>query len=707
MAREFAFLQDLLVRLPTPLARWGRLLGLSVIVGALAGIAARLLELGLHFGSELLIGRFAHPGGADVLNFRPELLILPALGGLASGLIVYWLCPSVRGQGTDLLIRAFHREGGVMRIRGPVVKAAASIGVISCGGSAGPEGPIAALGAAIGSALGRVFTLTPRERRIMLLAGCGAGVGAIFQCPLGGALFATGVLYRDPDFETDAIVPAFVASVIGYSIYGYTLNLKFVGYGQHLFEEADLLVFRSPMELIPYAVLGPLCGLFCAVYRYALVGVERIALRSRLPSWLTPALGGLATGLVACALPQVMDGQYYFIRNAMDGNFTGGFQAASWWWWALLFGAVALAKCVATGLTIGSGASGGVLGPAVFIGGATGAVLGALIQAVGPELFTSDPENLRRALIPVGMAGVLAASMRIPLASLVMVTEMTGSYELIVPLMLVCVTSYVVGRRWGLNDEQVRSAADSPVHAGDAIVHMLEQWHVQDLVRTDWAETVRPDATLSDMVARIRPGTRPVFAVTDNGRIAGLISVPDIERIMEEPGAAEVIIAADMMTHELTTVYPDDDAYHALAMMSRENHIVLPVVSRDRERRFLGMMTRADVYEAVRREFDAMRAALLSEHAGLGVIEHEEKLDQIVMGVSSRKRENIQRLLVPLQAVGKSLRESDFRRQFGIQVIAIELPDGSIQCPPDADAPLRTEQRLVAIVTEEGQDGRS
>lgn len=704
MAQHAKFLQGLLIRLPTPMARWGRLLGLSVLVGTLAGLAARLLELGLHVGVERIVDRVASPEGTSTFQFRWELLALPAAGGLLSGLMIRWLCPRSAGQGTDLLIRAFHRERGVLRLRGPAVKAAAAVGVIASGGSAGPEGPIAALGAAIGSALGRVFTLTPRERRIMLVAGCGAGVGAIFQCPLGGALFATSVLYRDPDFETDAIVPAFVASVIGYSIYGYLLHWRFAGYGQHLFEEADRLVFSSPTELIPYAVLGPICGLLCALYRYSLVGVERAVAKSRLPTWLNPALGGAATGLVACVLPQVMDPQYDFIRNALEGNFAGGFSAASWWWWALLFAGVAVGKCVATGLTIGSGASGGVLGPAVFIGGAAGAMLGAVIQAVGPEWFTTNAENLRRALIPVGMAGVLAASMRIPLASLVMVTEMTGSYGLIVPLMLVCVTAYIVGQRWGLNDEQVRTSADSPVHAGDAIVHMLEQWRVQDLLRTDWAETVRPEATLGEMVARIRPGTRPVFAVTADGRIEGLISVPDIERIMNEPGAAELLIAADMMTQDLTTVYPDEDAYHALALMSRENHVVLPVVSRDRQRRFLGMLSRSEVYDAVRRELDKMRSALLSEHAGLGVIEHEEKLDHLVMGVSAKKKDNVQRLLVPLQAVGKSLRESDFRRQFGIQVIAIEMPDGSIQCPPDANAPLRTDQRLVAIVTENHEE---
>ncbi len=197
------------------MTRWTRLLGIASLVGILAGSAAAALKYGLHVGTDHLVGRFAGLGGAEVVAFRPELLLLPALGGLVAGILIHWLCPRLQGHGTDLMIRAFHREGGVLGVRGPAVNAAAAVGVISCGGSAGPEGPIAALGAAIGSSLGGLFTLTPRERRIMLIAGCGAGVGAIFQCPFGGALFAVSILYREPDFETDAIVPSCIASVVG------------------------------------------------------------------------------------------------------------------------------------------------------------------------------------------------------------------------------------------------------------------------------------------------------------------------------------------------------------------------------------------------------------------------------------------------------------------------------------------------------------
>ncbi len=684
---------DPLSRMPTPMARWTRLLGLASVVGILAGLAAAALEYGLHVGSKFLVGRFTDLGQAHVLEFRPELLALPALGGLVAGLLVHWLCPRLAGHGTDLLIRAFHRRGGVMPLRGPTVNAVAAIGVISCGGSAGPEGPIAALGAAIGSALGEVFSLTPHERRIMLIAGCGAGVGAIFQCPLGGALFAVSVLYREPDFETDAMVPAFVASVVGYSVY-----MPFWGYGAHLLQGANTLVFSSPRELIPYAILGPLCGLMCLVFRTCLRSVEQLTVRSpRIPRWLAPALGGLATGAVACALPQVMDGQYVFIQSAMDGSFLGGFENRSWWTWAALFGVVALAKCLATGLTVGSGAPGGALGPSVFIGGAVGAFLGAVISAIAPDAFTGDPENLRRALIPVAMAGVLSASMRTPLAALVMVTEMTGSYGLIVPLMVVCVSSYVVGRRWGLCDEQVRSSPESPAHAGDVIVHMLEVGRVGEVMHRDWPDVVRPDTTLGELAAQLEPGTRPAFAVVENGCIKGMISVPEITQIMNQAGISDIVIAADMMTPVPTILSVQDDLYTALAAMGRRNALALPVISSDKNHQFLGMLTRADIFQHVRTQLDDLRKHLVLEHEALAAIGHEDTLHQMALGVSAGKAEKIQRLIVPMQAMGLSLRETDFRKQFGVQVIAIEQANGSIECPPDVNAPLKTNQRLLAI----------
>ena len=668
--------------------------GLGVAVGVLGGVAAAGFEAILEFGTSRLVGQVAHLGSADLLLFDWRVLLFPTVGGLISGLLIRALCPASVGHGTDLVIRAFHHRQGDLPIRGPFVRALANVAVLMFGGSTGPEGPIAALGGSIGSGVGKAFRLSVRERRVMLLAGCAAAIGAIFRCPLGGAMFATSVLYRDEEFESGAIVPSFVASVLGYSVF---MSIRGgLGKSDFLLPGCDQLTFHSIIELLPYIGLGILCGLATICLNVPLRFVEqRLVPKSRLPRWMAPAVGGLVTGIIACAAPQVMDGRYVFIKNALAGFDGLGISA---WWWVGLFGAVILLKCVATAFTVGSGGSGGALGPAVFIGGVVGAFWGATLTATMPSLVPAD-SMLRHALIPVGMGGVLAAVMRTPLAAIVMVTEMTGSYGLIVPLMLVCVSAYVIGGRWGLNREQLPTMAQSPAHAGDAIVHMLESWRVSDFIEKHWPETVAMNTPLREIIAHLQPGTRPVFAVAEDGFLRGVVSTSDIRRIMDEPALAEAVIASDIMTERLIAVHPEDDLYHAMNEFRRSQHHVLPVL-RAGDGRWVGMLLRERVFESVQRHIAETQAAMLSEHAGLAAIHQEAEIQQIVMGIVPTRGQSIERLMVPMDAVGRTLREADFRRVFGAHVIAVEQPDGKVTCPPDLNAPLAANQRLLAIMQE-------
>ena len=680
---------EILGRSRRPSSRWGRRVGLALIVGIAGGLAASLLDWLIQTGSRELIGQVTNSGTAQVRHFDLWILLMPAVGGLVAGLLLYLVAPRTTGHGVDQLTRAFHRHLGNMMLKVPLLKGAGAAIVISTGGSAGPEGPIAALGAALGSTIARFFPLTPQDRRILLVAGCGAGIGAIFRCPLGGALFATSILYSEPEFETDAIVPSFVASVIGYSTY-----MQVRGFKGPMLEGIDALYFDSPLQLPWYAILGVLCGLTSILLAICLRGVERgLVRRSKLPRWALPALGGLGTGAIACMLPQVMDDRYVFIQSAISGKL---FAETAWAWstWAWFFALVVVAKCVATGLTVGSGAPGGVLGPSIFIGGSVGACLGAAGHALFPETF---PPDLHIALIPVGMAGVLAATMRIPLAAIVMTMEMAGSFGLIAPLMLACVTSYLIGRRWGLNDEQVPTAADSPTHAADPIIHMLESWTVGQLMQKKWPMTVAPNAPLDEVVASIVPGTRPVIAVEHDGELKGLISAADLGVVMTTAEAGRLLIASDIMTTKLTTLDEHMDVYSALTTFTQVDHEVLPVISGGRDRKWVGMLTRRDVVTKLHQELERSHQAAFREHASLSAIQEDVLVDQLIMGLP-QKHADVQRLFVPIDAIGKSLRECDFRRKYNAQVIAIEHPDGSIECPPDLDKPLSTKGRLLAVV---------
>jgi CIC family chloride channel protein len=669
------------------LGRLGGTLTLAVLAGVLAGLAAVALRSALHLASAALVGRFADPGGPEIWSLRPEILFFPVLGGLASGVFVQGLLGIPPAHGTNQLVQAFHRRDGVLPLAGPAARAAACVGVIASGGSAGPEGPIAGLGAAIGSSLGRAFALTPRARRTLLVAGCAAGVGAIFRCPLGGALFACSIPYRRPELEGSALVAAFIASAVGYA----TLT-SFTGFGGFLLADADRLAFASALELPVYVALGVACGGTAVLLSQAMKHTEHAFARlAAVPLWLRPALGGLAAGALACALPQVMDGEYRVIQNALDGSFFADAAHPPALWVALL-AALVLGKTAATAFTVGSGGSGGVLGPSLWIGGAVGALLGAASEWVAPGAL---PPAVKSALIPVGMGGVLAGALRTPIAAIVMVMEMTGGYGLIVPLMIVCVSAYLVGARYGLIEDQVPGLADSPAHAGDTVIGLLERVHVHEAMRGVWPAVVDRATPLAGVVSALPAGDAPLAVVLDQDRVAGVIAVAELRDLLGTDELPEAVIAEDVMATHFPTLAPGDSLYEALTRLERSKSDALPVV--DDDGAFLGVLTRAAVHERVVGGLGGVREQLLREHAGLAAFEEQSQLVSLLSGLPAPEAGAIARIPVDAELVGRSLRDVDFRRTRGGVVLAIQTAQHGMISPPDPARPLRADDRLVVL----------
>ena len=253
-----------------------------ILIGVIAGLGSvvfhYLCRLGAHYFMDFLAGyRPPAPAGEHHLIpptntlFNPILLLfLPAFGGLLSGWLVYTYAPEAEGHGTDAAIDAYHRKGGFIRGRVPIIKTIASALTLTTGGSGGREGPIAQIGAGFGSFLATTLKLSDRERRIMMAAGVGAGVGSIFRAPLAGALFAAEVLYRDPEFEPEVIIPAGISSVVAYCLFCLVY-----GWGS-LFESPDF-IFRNPLELGPYLVLSLVLVFTGVLYVKSFYGVIRIS----------------------------------------------------------------------------------------------------------------------------------------------------------------------------------------------------------------------------------------------------------------------------------------------------------------------------------------------------------------------------------------------------------------------------------------------
>jgi CIC family chloride channel protein len=456
---------------PLELRLLGRTLLHAALVGAVAGAVGAAFFAALEVGQRLLLEALAGYaplradgelalGAALERPFRPWLLaLLPAVGGLASGLLAWRLAPEAAGGGGDAAIDAYHRRGGVLRARVVPVKAAASIAALATGGAGGREGPTMLLGAAIGSVVGRLMPATARERRILVLAGVAAGIAAVFRTPLGAALLAVEMVYRD-DFESDALVPAILASVVSYSIV------------ISIFGRATLFGYLPRFAFLPahlplYVALAVVVAIAGVAFVRALRAVARGCAALRLPSWARPALGGLAMGTLGTALALavrhrhgldglgVFGGGYGVVQAALGGG--AGLPAG--WQLVALFAALAAAKLVAAALTIGSGASAGDFAPSLVVGGLIGAAFGH-----AATLLLHDPTIQPAAFALVGMGTFYGGIAHVPLAALVLVSELAGSYDLLVPMMASIAVALVVLRRWTLYPAQPRTKREAPVH---------------------------------------------------------------------------------------------------------------------------------------------------------------------------------------------------------------------------------------------------
>ena len=441
--RTVAWLREVLNRLAalwsTP--RVGCVAICSPLVGLIAGLGAVAFLLSLQFMYSVILGDLLHYHMPSTGEDTPHLItypypwwlvvLVPAVGGLISGILVFTWAPEAEGHGTDAMIRAFHKGGGLIRTRVPIIKAVASIITIGTGGSAGQEGPIAQIGAGFGSWLGRSLKLPPTDRRLLMLAGAAGGIGAIFRAPLGGALFAGEVLYSSTAFESAALLPCLASSIVAYSTFALFITPKpiFV---------LPSMTFHGLRDLPLFIVLTLVCAAVGWLYVRVFYGLRDWFFKPLpIPKHVKPALGGLMLGVLALAFPHVMTGGYGWVQWGAIGmppsQTLAGEQSfvSHMGMWMLL--ALAILKIVATSFTISSGGSGGVFGPSMLIGGMLGGACGEFLAYCLPGIEIDTP-----AFVLVGMGGFFAGVSNTPLTSIVMVSEMTGSYSLLVPLMLAC-----------------------------------------------------------------------------------------------------------------------------------------------------------------------------------------------------------------------------------------------------------------------------
>jgi chloride channel protein, CIC family len=617
-------------RAPLDLRIVGKTLLHAAAVGAGAGLLGSLLFVAFELLQRLLLEEFAgyvplraagetFAAGAVAHEFRPwALLVLPALGGLACGLITR-LAPEARGGGGDAMISAFHNQGGAIRPRVIWVKALASMCTLGSGGAGGREGPTMQIGGALGAWVSGLLRVSPRERRLLMVAGVAAGVAAVFRTPLGAALLAAEVLYRD-GFESDALVPSVLASVVAYSV---TISI----FGQStLFGHVPHFEF-VPSQLPLFALLAVLVAGVAVVFVAAFHASERLFARAPGPDWLRPALGGLALGafvtpvLILVGNRMGAVGQGFGILGGGYGAVQMAISGSTWlpvgWAAVGLLGVLALVKLFAAAITIGSGGSAGDFAPSLAIGGLLGGAFGRAAQ-----LLLDDARISPAAFALVGMGTFYGGIAHVPLSALVLVCELAGNYDLLVPLMLCQGIAFVALRRRALYRAQVETHRESPTHRDVVLLGALRAVEVQDLMKPTMVPVCfSPTASTAELIgmAADAPAQEIFPVLNESGALVGVVTAETIRVLAAEIVDTRWTLAADLMQTPIT-VTPDDDIKTAIELMLQHSLRELPVVSPDGH--VIGLLDEADIASMT------LTAAARAEAADPGAVENRRKSER-------------------------------------------------------------------------------
>jgi CIC family chloride channel protein len=577
----------------------------AAAVGVAAGFAGAAFYAGLEYVQRLLLESFAGYSplradgeriarAAELHTFRPWLVaLLPALGGLGCGLLTR-LAPETRGGGGDAMIEAFHHQEGSIAARVLWIKPFASICTLGTGGAGGREGPTMQIGGALGALVGRLLGVSLRERRVLMVAGVAAGISAVFRTPLGAALLAVEVLYRD-GFESDALIPSVLASVISYavviSLFGETT----------LFGRIPRFTF-VPAHLPLFGLLALFVALIAVLFLKVFRAVASFFQRLGVPVWLKPAIGGLCLGALVTPLIVFVDFKISSPGQGI-GGLGGGYGAVqmaisgSDWlppgWAAVgLLATLGFVKVLAASFTIGSGGSAGDFAPSLAMGGLLGGAFGR-----AAVLLIHDPRLQPGAFALVGMATFYGGIAHTPLAALVLVCELAGNYDLLVPLMLAQGIAFVALRKRALYGAQLLTQQDSPIYRDALLFEVLRSARVGDLMKNVAPPTCfSPQTPTTEILQRASEAeTQEVFPVVDGrGLLVGLVTSASVRIISGSPADTHWAVADDLMQAPVS-VRVEDDLRVATERMVSQGLRELPVL--DADGRVLGLLDEAEIAE--------------------------------------------------------------------------------------------------------------
>ncbi len=614
---------------------------IAVFIGVLGGFGAIFFRFAIKFFQGIFFGSFHY-----TLEYAFKLpwyvkLFAPAAGGLIVGPIVYYFAREAKGHGVPEVMEAIALKDGKIRPRVMIAKVIASAVCIGSGGSVGREGPIVQIGSALGSTIGQFLKITGSRLRTLVACGAAAGIAGTFNAPIAGALFSMEVILGD--FGISQFSPIVVSSVSA-----TVVSRHFLGnFPAFIIPNYKL---TNVFEMIPYTFLGILAGFSALLFINFLYKTEDFFEELKFPEPLKPVIGGFIIGAIGIFIPHIFGVGYDSITLALNGKLV---------WYMLLL--LIVIKILATSITIGSGGSGGVFAPSLFIGAHLGGFIGFIVHNLFPTLTSTSG-----AYAIVGMGAVAAGAMHAPITAIVIIFELTNNYTIILPLMFSCIISVLITTHFKKDSIYTLKLSRRGINLFKGHeINILKKLKVSQVIKYQF-EKVYLNTNIKELMNLMVKSSHPNFFVVDkNNKLLGVLTIDDLRKIIFDLDSLEsILVAYDIMTPINHFITPDESLDIAMKLFSELNLEELPVINNLSEKKLIGIITKKDVIDLYNQEIlKRDTASTLSKF-----ITSTEKFKEI------RLIENkyLSELEIPESFINKTIKELKIANNFHVEIILIK-----------------------------------
>jgi CIC family chloride channel protein len=569
-------------------------------------------------------------------------VLAPVIGGIGVFLIVWISKTRVKGGGMSVIIESVALKGGRVPLKDTLLREIAGIATVGTGGSLGREGPLIRTGAMIGSIIGLTGGVSGRRLKVLVAAGCAAGMAAAYNAPVGGAIFAMEVILGN--FALEVFGPIVVASVLA------TQVARAFRVNHPVYDMGPIYELKKAWELPWYLVLGVVSGPISVFFQRGVRSADRFFDNMPVvPVAARPIVGMALLGVLGIACPYVYGNGFDTVQRALHGELSVG-----------LLLLLPLVKILATSLTLGSGCSGGLFTPALFVGGLLGGAFGCFVQVVMPGAAPPAAYAL------AGMAAITAGTSHAPISAILIIFEMTGRYEAILPLMLAAMGSAAIARRMTRHSIYTESLAKRGIELPSRLEEfVLETIRVSEVVRPDREVVGVREKLDDDLLERFFRSKRShIFVVDEQGHFAGAVTLHELGPVLADPSGFKGVVAADVLDPSYPTVRETDRLAGALGAFARAEGDSLPVV--DERAMLKGIIAKQDVLALYSQEVLGQPALLarIGPEAAMGA-------SYVPLPEGFHLRE----LPVPDALVGRSLVEINLPQRLGIWVLAVVRSD--------------------------------